>query len=283
MWERNDGIRKFALSFSAMRRHKSCLSVFLSVLLSFSAHARFPDNTRLYGLYLQWGYNRDVYSKSTIHFKNGNEYDFKLYKVTAKDKPDFKAILTDPLQISIPQYNYRLGFYLNPEHTHAIELNFDHTKYVVEDYQKVRISGTLHGRALDTDTILDPQFLHFEHTDGANFLHLNYVGQYALLKARKKQRLLLSAVIKPGVGIVIPRTDVTFEGKRLNNKFHVAGYVASMEAGLRFYPVKNLFLEPAVKGGFANYLNALTIEGGSARHHFFYGEAILLIGYDICF
>ena len=263
-----------------MYRYKSFLSAGLLVLSSLCAHARFSD-IRLQGIYLQWGYNREWYSKSTLHFQNGNEYDFKLHRATAKDKPDFNAILTHPLQISIPQYNYRLGFYISPKH--AIELNFDHTKYVVEDYQKLRISGTLHGRALDTDTILDPQFLHFEHTDGANFLHLNYVGHYAILKTRKNKRVLLSAVPKLGAGIVIPRTDVTFEVKELNNKFHIAGYIISAEAGLRFYPLKNLFIEPAVKNGFAHYLNALTIEGGRARHHFFYAEAMLLIGYDLWF
>lgn len=266
-----------------MREYKIASFAVLFVLFSFSAHARFSDNIHIYGMYLQWGYNRDWYSKSTIHFKNGNEYDFKLHKAVAKDKPDFHAILSDPLQISIPQYNYRLGFYLNSKHTHAIEANFDHAKYVVQDHQNIHISGTLHGRALDTDTILDPQFLHFEHTDGANFLHINYVGQHPLIYTRKKQRPLLIAVTKLGAGLVIPRTDVTFEGKRLNNKFHVAGYVASAEACLRFYPIKKLYIESSVKGGFANYLNALTIEGGTARHHFFYGEAILLIGYDISF
>jgi hypothetical protein len=250
---------------------------------SVSANAGFLDKLQLSGMYVQWGYNRDCYSKSTIHFRNGNKYDFKLVNAVAHDKPDFRSIITDPLQVSIPQYNYRLGFYLNPKHTHAIELNFDHTKYVVTDYQNVRITGTLAGRTLDKDTILDPKFLHFEHTDGANFLHINYVGQYFLFHTRKTKRPLLSAVTKLGAGIVIPRTDFTFEGKRLNNKFHVAGYVISAEAGFRFYPLKNLFLEATLKGGFANYLNALTIEGGTARHHFFYGEAIALIGYNIRF
>jgi len=257
------------------------LTVFIIIATSFTAHAGFLNSLHLTGIYVQWGYNRDWYSKSTIHFHNGNAYDFKLIHAAAHDKPDFRSIVTDPLQISIPQYNYRLGFYLNAEHTHAIEANFDHTKYVVTDYQNVRLSGSVAGREIDKDTILDPKFLHFEHTDGANFLHINYVGQYFLLNSRTKKRPLLSVVTKLGAGIVIPRTDVTYEGKELNNKFHVAGYIASAETGLRIYPIKNLFLEGCVKGGFANYLNALTIEGGTASHHFFYFETIILLGYTI--
>lgn len=264
-----------------MQYTKRYLLAILLLLSTVPSYAGFLDNLHLTGMYLQWGYNRETYSKSTIHFHNGNKYDFKLVNAVAHDKPDFKSIITDPLQISIPQYNYRLGFYLNAKHTHAIEANFDHTKYVVTDYQNVRLSGNVDGRQVDKDTILDPKFLHFEHTDGANFLHINYVGQYFLLNAKKTKRTLLSAVTKLGAGIVIPRTDFTYEGKELNNKFHVAGYIVSAEAGIRIYPLKNLFLESTLKGGFANYLNALTIEGGTARHHFFYGEAILTIGYDI--
>lgn len=266
-----------------MQRVRHFLTAFIIIVTSFTAHAGFLNNVHLSGMYVQWGYNRDWYSKSTIHFRNGNLYDFKLQKAIAKDKPDFDAIVKDPLQISIPQYNYRIGIYLNPQHTHAIEANFDHTKYVVTDYQNVRLSGSVDGRQIDKDTILDPAFLHFEHTDGANFLHINYVGQYVLLNTQKKKQPFLSVVTKLGAGMVIPRTDVTYQGKRLNNKFHIAGYVISAEAGLRVYPLKNLFLEPTLKGGFANYLNALTMEGGTARHHFLYGEAIITIGYDIRF
>ncbi len=258
--------------------------LFLFILLLISAQtlkASFLKN--ISGMYLQWGYNREMYSNSTLHFKNGNNYDFKLHQAKAKDKPDFGAILKDPLQISIPQYSYRIGFYLNPNKTRAIEFNFDHTKYVVEDYQQVRISGQLHGRTIDSMMTLDPMFLHFEHTDGANFLHVNYVSQWTLLNTTKKKRPILTALAKGGAGMVIPRTDVTFEGKELNNKFHIAGYVLSVEGAIRIYPLKNLFVEAALKGGFAHYLNALTIDGGIARHHFFYGEALVLLGYDISF
>jgi len=232
-------------------------------------------------MYIQWGYNREWYTKSDIHFSNGLAYDFTLKGAKAEDKPDFDAIINAPLDISIPQYNYRIGFYLNEQHTHAIELNFDHTKYVVTDYQRYHITGRISDHYMDKDTTFDPSFLHFEHTDGANFLHLNYVGKQQLITIGRKHRELLSVVYKLGAGIVIPRTDVTYMGKRLNNKFHVAGYVASTEVGMRFYPLKHLFLESTVKGGYANYINSLASEGGRASHKFGYLEIVGLIGYDI--
>jgi hypothetical protein len=236
----------------------------------------------LSGIYVQWGYNRDWFTKSDIHLSDGKNYDFTVHKAYAKDQPDFSGFRDAPLDITIPQNSYRIGFYLDREHTHAIEINFDHAKYVVEDYQTLRISGHINGREIDKDTLITKNFLHFEHTNGANFYHINYVHQQAVWHNPK--RTLATVLYKIGGGIVVPRSDVTIMGKELDNKYHVAGYIFSAEAGTRFYPLKNLFLEANLKGGFANYLNVLTVGSeGKARHHFWYGEVIGLVGYDINF
>lgn len=233
-------------------------------------------------MYLQWGYNRECFSRSDIHFSNGSQYDFTIHGARATDKPDFEGLWESPKDISIPQYSYRIGVYLNRENTWAIELNFDHAKYVVTDGQSLHISGRLPHEAIDRDTTVGAPFLHFEHTDGANYLHLNYVHQHYLLEGKRFGRL--SYLLKGGAGVVIPRTDVTFMGRELNNRFHIAGYIISSEAGMRYYPLRNFFLELNVKGGFANYVNALGIEGsGTASHHFWYGEVIALAGYDLNF
>ncbi len=250
-------------------------------LFSSNIQAQLFRKLSLSGIYLQWGYNREWYSKSDIHLSNGSAYDFTLKDVTAKDKPDFDAIFNAPLDISIPQYNYRIGFYLNPSHSHAIELNFDHTKYVVTDYQTYHMSGRIGDQYINADTTFDPSFFHFEHTDGANFAQLNYVAKERLLTTRKTHRELISLVYKLGAGLVIPRTDVTYNGRRINNKFHVAGYIISAEAGVRVYPLKRFFLEGTAKAGFANYVNSLASEGGRASHKFTYIEVIGLIGYEI--
>lgn len=250
---------------------------------SFKASSQLFEKPIFYGMYIQWGYNRDCYSKSDIHFKNGSQYDFTVHNAVADDKPNFEGIYEAPTQITIPQYNYRIGFYLNKAHTHAIELNFDHAKYVMRDDQNLYISGSINGEVMNKDTIITHQFLHFEHTDGANFCQLNYVGQTTLLKSKKTKKKIITTVYKLGGGVVVPRTDFTYMGHELNNKFHVAGYIISMEAGARVYPLNRLFLEFTGKTGFANYLNALTLEGGSARHHFYYGEVIATIGYEINF
>ena len=232
-------------------------------------------------MYFQWGYNRDIFSKSTIHFTNGDKYDFKEHDAVAHDQPNFEAFRKTPLDITIPQNSFRIGFYLNKKHTHAIELNFDHAKYVVDSRQTLRVSGTFQGREIDKDTLIHPRFLSFEHTNGANFWIINYVGQHELWNNHK--RMKASVLWKIGGGVVVPRSDVILFEKQTDNKFHLAGYVMGLESGVRFYPLKNLFLEVNGKIGYANYLDVLTVDGGRASHAFRYAEVIGLLGYDINF
>lgn len=240
------------------------------------------------GMYVQWGYNTEWYTKSNIHFKMGNGNKFTLHNAKAHDKPDMDAILKEPAEISIPQYNYRVGFYLNKSHSRAIEINFDHIKYVVTDGQKVRVTGNIDGVQVNGDSVLNPAtFLHLEHTDGGNLLHINYVEQKTLLSNRDNSRPLVNFIWKAGAGINIPRTDFTWKGERLNNKFHIAGYNLSAEAGARYYPLKRFFIEGTAKSGYVRYINALantgSLKGSRVHHGFGYLELIGLIGYDINF
>lgn len=257
------------------------------LLQSFNLVAQ-KSNKIFQGMYFQWGYNTEWYTKSNIHFKMSNGNDFTIQKAKAKDSPDLDAITKKPLQISIPQYNYRIGFYLNKSHSKAIELNFDHAKYIVTDGQVAHITGMIDGKSVEADSTLNPDtFLHFEHTDGANWLHINYVQQRPWLLTRNNKRILISYLWKAGAGINIPRTDFTWRGDRFNNDFHVAGYNVSLEAGARVYPLKRFFIEFTGKTGYVKYINALSnsqaMKGNRARHHFEYFELIGLLGYEINF
>lgn len=263
------------------------LTVLLVCLASLSVNAQ-KKRIKLSGVYLQWGYNSESYTRSNIHFKMGNGDHFTIHKAVAHDKGDFDAIYKKPTEISIPQYNYRIGFYLNKKHSKAIELNFDHAKYVVTDGQTVHVTGMIDGKYVNGDSTLNPDtFLHFEHTDGANWLHLNYVSQHILLMTASRSRPMVTGVWKLGAGINIPRTDFTWRGDRLNNNFHVAGYNISAEAGLRLYVFPRLFFELTGKTGFVKYVNALanTTEnkGNRVTHSFGYLETIATLGYEINF
>ncbi|MEO6832788.1 MAG: hypothetical protein ABI378_09890 [Chitinophagaceae bacterium] len=252
------------------------LSLLIFPLLGFAKGIPKPHFS---GMYLQWGYNRDIFSRSDLHFSNGSAYDFTLHNTHANDQPDFSSFLSSPIDITIPQNSFRIGFYLNRRNTWAIELNFDHAKYVVNDDQTLRVTGQIGGRTIDQDTVVRLGFIHLEHTNGANFYHINYVHQHYLIEGKKYGKL--SYLLKGGAGLVVPRSDVRIFGKRLDNEYHVAGYVISAEAGMRYYPLRNFFLELNGKTGFANYLNALSVDGGKVQHHFWYAEVIFLAGYDL--
>src|SRR4051812_30483335 len=60
--------------------------------------------------YFSWGYNKDWYSKSDIHFvsKSSDEYDFIIYDARAHDRPQFDEVFQS--DISIPQFIYRIGY-----------------------------------------------------------------------------------------------------------------------------------------------------------------------------
>lgn len=237
--------------------------------------------------YLSWGYTRAAYSKSTIHFKDVSgryhdytgktaNYDFTIYNVTASDKSDFDK-LPDVINITIPQFVARIGYTINNKW--GIELSYDHTKYVVDDWQNARIKGEIDGKQIDGDTILNPdRFLHFEHTDGANFLMLSAVRRWQLYKPSRK--FMVSWVVKPGAGVVIPRTDVTIFGERLNNDWHVAGWIAGVETGLRVEFLRCGLFELVTKGSYADYRRSLVLGkgNGSARHHFFTGQITATLG-----
>lgn len=240
-------------------------------------------------IYLMFGYTRCAYSKSNIHFVDHSntyypetgkyhDYDFTIYDAKANDRPDFDKI-KDVINITIPQFVFRVGYYFNNKKDFGIELNYDHAKYVVNNYQTVRVKGTFNGTYVDKDTIMDPtNFLHFEHTDGANFWMINFLKRWKLYEPSKNFNV--GFVVKPGAGIVYPRTDVTMMGTRLNNKWHIAGWIVGLESGFRVEFLKHGVFEFMGKGSFADYTNVLVLGkgNGKANHHFFTGQLTMTIG-----
>lgn len=222
--------------------------------------------------YLQWGWNREAYTRSTIHFVNEGQYDFYWKKVSAKDKPDFQAILTK--NVTIPQFSFRIGYEISPDW--YLELNHDHAKYVVTPGQPIHMVGEVQGESWDTYTPLNNDSFHFEHTNGANFWMLMAARRITLPDVDHR----LSLFAKAGAGVVVPMTDVTLFGVRLNNRFHLAGYIVGVEGSVRYRVWKGGYLDLAAKTGFADYTNALTVEGGKASHSFGFIEGIFSIGWE---
>ena len=145
--------------------------------------------------------------------------------------------------------------------------------------QTAHLKGTIHEKHYDLDTLISTDFLKFEHTNGANFLMINLLKKHKLLESPNKKHVL-NGVLKVGGGIVIPKTDVTLFGERLDNVFHIAGYITGIDAGFR-YEYKHFFSEASLKGTYANYYNVLTVGTGKANHTFFTGEIIWSFGFQL--
>jgi len=269
------------------------LTLFCVLLLSFSAangqdialqreKYNCPTNAKLnHGtLYFSFGYNRDWFSRSDIRFKDDGQgkYDFVAYNLEAADRPGFDQILTS--NISIPQYSFRIGYFFNNKHDLGIEINYDHAKYVVKDQQRFRIKGIVNGSYMDADTTIGKPFLAFEHTNGANFASLFLVKRFSLLHDKSTNHWL-SLLAKAGGGFVYPRTDATLFGVRRDEKFHVAGYLAGVDLGLRYDFFHHFFIENEIKYSFVHYTNALLPFGGTANHHFYAFEYILTVGASV--
>lgn len=225
--------------------------------------------------YIGFGYNKNWYSKSDvrIHDESG-DYDFTLSNMKAHDRTHFNEIFK--VAISIPQYGYRIGYWM-PNGAYGFEIKFDHAKYIVYDNQTVHLEGKILGETYDTDTLVDDNFLHLEHTDGANFLMANFMYRKGIYASRFVQ---IYGVGKFGAGIVVPRSDVTLFGQRWNHCFHNAGQIVGTEVGVRFELFRFFFIEPSAKCAFANFNKVLAIDDVLISHRFWDGMLLLDGGFQ---
>jgi hypothetical protein len=256
------------------------LLLFLNLLLNLSVKCQTTEVKKPKGrFYFCWGYNKDWHSKSDLHFKStdNDDFDFTVYDVHAVDRPGFNKIFNKDL--SIPQFIYRIGYVFAKHQNMGIEIGFDHAKYIMKQNQVAHVKGKIFENYVDNDTVLSRNFLRFEHTNGANFLMVSFVWKNVFLQ-NKKGTNELSYIIKPGVGITIPQSQVYLFGVDQNNNYHVAGYVTGLDLELHYEYKKHLIIETGIKGNYANYLDVLSIGDSRANHHFFCLEWLLAIGYQ---
>ncbi len=218
----------------------------------------FKDPYHNWRLYVYWGYNRAFFSKSDIHF-HGPGYDFTVYKVKAKDRPEkfsFK-IYFNPVTATIPQYNMRLGFYF--KHNIHLSIGMDHMKYVMVQNQIVKMSGVIDssvshqfaGSYVNQDKILTNDFLRFEHTNGLNLFTIDI--EYLLpIYHTKKDWLHIGWNFGLGGVFMVTKTEVHVIGFGLDNDFHTAGFSLPIKTGPRIDIWKYFFLTFEVKAGYAH-------------------------------
>ena len=277
---------------------KILFSFALLICFCFSALSQTDTITtkkrKRFTFYGMWGYNREAYTRSTITFQNNGKagyndpthstYNFTIHDVKAHDSPDFDKIAgswQDVVNLTIPQFNGRIGVYFNNDRDEGFEISYDHAKYVVTDGQDMHFTGTALGRPLKYDSIPLRKNFHFEHTDGANFVIASYVRRWKIYKSPNKKHNL-GILLKPGAGIVVPRTDVTIFGTRLNNYWHIAGAIAGVETGFRAQFWQRLCVELTTRLSYADYMQCLVQYAGNGTAHHMFGTigGLLNVGYQ---
>lgn len=204
-------------------------------------------------LYVYWGWNLSAYSQSDIHFK-GKNYNFTLYDVIGRDRqtPGLNEYV-NPSTITIPQYNARIGYFINDKY--SISIGNDHMKYVMKTGQTAVIdgvidAGTIYDKVYDNEEIeVAYSFLIFEHTDGLNYENFDFRRHF---RVKQIKDFSFDAFAGIGAGIMLPKTNVTlFEGERYD-EFHVSGYGVNLLAGANITYRGRYFIMSEIKGGYTN-------------------------------
>lgn len=232
-------------------------------------------------LYFSWGYNTEWYTRSTVHVKQpslGNNY--KLVRVRAHDHPGWdEGLFSVPL--TIPQYNYRVGYFFNEKQDLAIEINFDHTKYIIADEQDVHIQGQFNGQKVNTTRRFSKKDSSYYYlNNGANFLLFNLVKRFRLVQPGPNNNLKLDMLAKAGIGPVIPHVENSFFGQANDPGFQIGGWNTGIETAFRLTAFKYAYLEFAQKFDYARYSH-LKVYEGRARQSFGTYELILSLGFTL--
>jgi len=224
-------------------------------------------------MFIFWGWNRGYYSKSDIHF-TGDGYDFTLKDTKAQDRQTpfgFDPYL-NPGSITIPQTNFRIGYYFADHYSVAIGV--DHMKYFVINDQTVKMKGFVdqpgnefNGIYNDSSIVITQQFLKFEHSDGLNYINVEVDRVDDILSWFHKDMDNLELNLSEGVsaGALYPKTNATLMGNPRHDDFHTSGYGVSLKVGLNITFYKYFFLQGEVKGGYINMPDILTTPFASDR------------------
>ena len=251
-------------------------ALIVACALIFSAAQAQHKIERHGSFYFSWGYNAEWYTHSDIHVSQpALNNDFTYINLQAHDHKGWDDQLLHK-DLSIPQYNYRLGYFFNEKQDWAFEINFDHTKYVVQYGQTARLKGKLQGRQVDTTVITNEGALLWMLNNGANFLQFNLVKKFQLFDFCSS-KLKFDVLLKAGVGPVIPHVENTIFGHENSPHFQFGGWNADADASLKLTFFRHIFLEYQSKVVYGRYFG-LRVYDGLADQHFGCFEMALVLG-----
>ena len=236
-------------------------------------------------MYLYWGYNRAAYSNSDIKFK-GRDYDFEIFDVRATDRQtkfDWNLYF-HPAKITIPQTNLKFGYFFSDKYSFSIGV--DHMKYVMDNTQSAKITGTVpdsvfSGTYTNDDIKLDESFLDYEHTDGLNYLNIEFNRFDGLIDF--KNIISLQSIVGLGVAALMPKTNAILFGRGRYDEFHLAGFGMNVKTGLNLRIGKYFFIQTEGKAGYINMpdIRPTKFSDEKASQSFTFLEYTILFGINV--
>lgn len=244
-------------------------------------------------LFFSWGGNRETYTKSDVTFR-GKDYNFTIDNIVAHDKPKGWHIdYINPVRMTIPQTNFRLGYFFNNQYN--ITIGVDHMKYVMTQNQTANVTGTInlpliynesYYNGIYTNTPVnfsDGSFLTYEHTDGLNYISTE-VSRFddisSLFKIANTDKIQVNLTEGFGFGVLYPKTNTKLLGKERHDNFHVSGYGTSLKAGFNITLYKYFYVQAEIKGGYINMQDIRTTinNDDKATQDFFFLQRIICFG-----
>jgi len=194
--------------------------------------------------------------------------------VKAQDKPPPFGLdpYFHPTEITIPQTNFRIGYFINDKWN--VSLGFDHMKYVVEANQVVNISGNISlanefNGVYNNDSIkLISTFLEYEHTDGLNYINVELRRNIDLLQTGKTK---LALVTGGGIAAIIPRTKTVLFNQLNRDAYQLSGFGIAPLLSMKLTFWDWFFLQSEFKGGYIHMPNVRITpqRGDNASQSFF--------------
>ena len=237
-----------------------------------------------------WGYNVTGYSESDISFI-GQDYNFTIYDVKANDRPTPFAVdpYLNPGMFTIPQWNLRFGYHF--ANRWSVSIGTDHMKYVMPQDQVVPIEGYIDIAGGEHNGVYNRQskeltedFLLFEHTDGLNYASIEVEYHGNIYQFNEKHSI--NYYVGPGVGILLPRSNVTLMNYPRYDEFHIAGYGLSGKVGVQAILWRNLTFNAEWKNGYISMQDILTTGDNPtdrAMQTFWFSEFTGTIGFILDF
>lgn len=245
--------------------------------------------------YFSWGYSRQYYAPSDIHVTQPNQgNNFTVHQAKANDFATNVPETFDSLahlNFFAPQENIRLGKFMNPEKTFALEFSLDHSKYNTYLDQTAYVTGTINGQPVNKNMVLDKQTFDYKLHNGLNHIMLNAVWLHHLYGPEQKPGDLQS-ISRVGAGILLPHADNAIFGNQnqlgpkwensccfaSNDWWQLRGWTVGVEVGVRYRMTEAVYLELTGKEAYG-VLRGVPVYQGVADQEIWMTEGVFSVGY----